>query len=75
MFNFIKKLFNEPEKYTLEITKSGYDVLEEDCRDELFNQCPVCGHQNKIDGGTTDGTWSYYRCQNPNCKAEWRVKE
>ena len=37
MFNFIKKLFNEPEKYTLEVTKSGYDVLEEDFRDELFN--------------------------------------
>ena len=49
MFNFIKKLFNEPEKYTLEITKSGYDVLEKDLRDELFNRCPVCGHQNKID--------------------------
>ena len=31
--------------------------------------------QNEIYGSTTDGTWSYYRYQNPNCKAEWRVKK
>ena len=40
----------------------------------LDEQCPVCGHQNEIHGGCTDGEYNYYTCQNDNCRAEWKVR-
>ena len=73
MFNFIKKLFIK-EKPEYEITKWPRDIFEEDFKMMLDEQCPVCGHQNEIHGGCTDGEYNYYTCQNDNCRAEWKVR-